>query len=342
MSARGPLVHGAILVVAAALAYRSYSREETSAPKTGAAELWGGRPDQIQEVRFEYKNGSLRLEPRQDTHGRYFVGTVVKTPEPPKAPAPAGSAEPPAPPPPAAPKTSHFISTKDGEDLVATLAPLQAMRVLGKVEDAQRGDFGLDIDEGKLFVRIGGQERGIAFGGATPGGTDRYATDPTSGNAYVVSGAIFRDLTSADQRLIEHRLHGFEDTAPRRVKVTVGEASRELVRTPDRKDSWSRPETPAEKDETVTNWLSKLDRLRTTTYLAEKPEPPIAPTDVVVRVDYSDERKPIGFVEIVRRPPLTGDKPEYAIRTELTRWYADIVRSAGEQLDQDAKSLVGP
>ena len=51
------------------------------------------------------------------------------------------------------------------------------------------------------------------FGGTTPGGTDYYAKDAATGNAYVVAGSIVRDLTNADQRLVEHELHGCEDDA---------------------------------------------------------------------------------------------------------------------------------
>jgi hypothetical protein len=39
---------------------------------------------------------------------------------------------------------------------------------------------------------------------------------------------------------------------------------------------------------------------------------------------------------------MTGekDRPEYFARTEHTRWYATVLRSTAEQIDQDVKSVV--
>lgn len=340
---RSVTLHGAVLAVAGLLAFRSWTKGEDTGPKHGETELWPGTPAQVQEVRFESKGGTIRLEPREDSHGRYFIGTVKKNPNPAdkdKKTPPAGSASvPPEPPKVEEPKTARFVSTKDGEDLVAQLAPLRALRVLGKVTDKQKTEFGLDQDEGKLFVRMAGKERSLVFGASTPGGTDRYARDMGDGNAYVVSGTILRDLMSADQRLLEHKLHAWEDSAVKRVKITAGTASRELQKSTEKKDAWTKLGAPAEKDETASNWMSKVDRLHITTYEGEKLDPPVAATDVIVKIEYFDERKPIGFLEIARRPG-TGDKPEYVVRTEHTRWYASLIRSQAEQIDQDIKSVV--
>lgn len=338
-------LHGALLALSGILAFRTWTKGEDTAPKHGETDLWPGAPEQVQEVRFESKVGTLRLEPREDSHGKYYIGTVKKNPEPPQPKKPEDQAKasstPPPPPPSTEPKITHFIATKDGDELMATIAPLRALRVLGKPTGAQKTDFGLDQEEGKLFVRMSGKERELIFGGPTPGATDRYATDQGTGNAYVISGNILRDLTNADQRLTDHRMHSWEDATAKRVKITVGTATRELIRSTDKKDAWTKPAAPAEKDETATNWMSKVDRLRVTSFEGEKLDPPPAQADVIVKLDYYDEHKPIGFLELVRRPG-TGDKPEYVARTENTRWYASVIRSAAEQIDQDVKSVLTP
>jgi hypothetical protein len=345
MIAKGLFVHVGILAVAAGLAYRSWTADGTTAPKTGETELWAGSPDQVREIRYESKAGSLALQPHEDKAGKYFVGTTVKNPQPtPPAPAPSASqsidGKDKAPEKPAEPKTASFIATKDGEELVKMVAPLRALRVLGKVTDAQKTDFGFDKEEGKLSVKYGDQERMLVFGGTTPGGADYYAKDVATGNAYVVAGNIVRDLTNADQRLVEHKLHAWDEGAAKRMKITAGTATRELVRNPDKKDAWTKPDAPTEKDETASNWLTKIDRLRTTSYEGDALHPPPAPADYVFKIEYFDERKPIGFVELVRHPAEDG-KVDYVARTEQTRWYATVLRSQGEQIDQDLKSVVG-
>jgi hypothetical protein len=337
---RGLVGHGVTLVIASVLAVRTWTYDETKAPKHGETELWAGNPDQVQEVRFESKAGTLVLEPRRDSNGPYFVGEVhrVATPPPEKKDGAQSQSEPPPPP----PKVGYFVATKEGEELMETLAPLRALRVLGKVPDAQKADFGFDKEEGRLHVRIGGVDHALVFGGTTPGGSDYYVKDASSGNAYVVSGTILRDLTSADQRLLERNLHAFEEGKLKRVKITALGATRELVKSAEKKDAWTKPSEPNGKDETATNWLSKLSRLHVTNYEGEKLEPPVTPADIVLKVEYFDEHKPIGFLELAHRPGEKPDKPEYVARTEHTRWYATVIRSAAEQIEQDEKSVVNP
>jgi hypothetical protein len=338
---RGLTIHGVLLAAAAVTAFRTWTYDESKAPKHGETDLWSGTPEQVQEVRFEAKAGTLSLEPRQDSFGKYYIGHVKKAPQPPE-PKKDGDQSQAEPPPSNEPKLAHFIATKEGEQLIDSVAPLRALRVLGKITGPQKVDFGLDKEEGKLYVRVGGKEHRLVFGGTTPGGSDYYVTDPATGDAYVVAGSIFRDLTSADQRLLERNLHGFEDSAVKRVKITVGNASRELVRSTDNKEFWSKPDSPKQKDETATNWMTKVSRVHVVSYEGEKIQPAPAPADMVVRIDYFDERKQIGYLELVRRAGEKPDKPEYVARSEHTRWYASVIRSSAEQVDQDTKSVIAP
>jgi hypothetical protein len=335
---RGLAAHGAIFAVAALFAYRTWTYDESKEPKHGETELWPGTPDQVQQVEFEAKGGSLTLEPHQDTNGRYFVGEVKK---PPGVEVKSPNSSEPAPP----PKVTdiHFIAVKEGQDLLETLAPLRALRVLGKVTGNQQTEFGFDKEEGKLRLREGGKEHTLVFGASTPGGSDYYVKDAATGDAYVVAGSIYRDLSSADSRLVEHNLHGFESSAVERVKLTAGSASRELVRSASKKDAWTKPVAPNDHDDTATNFITKLERLHTVNYEGETLNPPPTAADLVIKVEYFDAHKQIGFLELVRRPPIEkSDKPEYAARTEHTRWYATVIRSAAEQLDQDVKSVLTP
>ena len=115
------------------------------------------------------------------------------------------------------------------------------------------------------------------------------------------------------------------------------------MRSADKKDAWTKPSAPNDKDETATNWLTKVDRLRTTSYEGDALHPPPAPRDYVLQD------------RVLRRPqanrlprrssgtiPATTDKTDYVARTEQTRWYATVIRSQAEQIEQDIKSVVTP
>src|SRR5437773_5916714 len=134
---RGLAVHGALLAAATLFAFKTWTYDESKAPKHGETDLWSGTVDQVQEVKFDAKGGAgtLSLEPRQDSFGKYFIGHVKKAPQPePKKDGDQSQSEPPL----CEPKLAHFIATKEGEQLVDSVAPLRALRVLGKMSAAQK------------------------------------------------------------------------------------------------------------------------------------------------------------------------------------------------------------
>ena len=101
-----------------------------------------------------------------------------------------------------------------------------------------------------------------------------------------------------------------------------------------KKNAWANPGAPDAQDETAGNWMSKLVRLRVMKHV-EKPRAP----KVIVQVEYFDGRKQIGFVELSRSTGSDG-KPEYLVRTEYTRWYAQVFKTSAEQVEQDLKSVL--
>ncbi len=353
-------VHVFLFVGSAVLGLQAWTSEDDPNKKQVAAELWSGRLSDLQRIEFRTDKKLVALEPKQDEAGRYFVGTVETQKAPPKpaagadAGAPAASphdphggdhADPHAPAPAAGDgKPMRFISLSKGEELANGLVTLKASRVLGKIAPERLGEFGFDKAEfGTLKVVISGKEHNLALGEKTPGGSDRYVRNPDTGDAYVISGTIANDLSSADNRLVEREFHDFGEEKIAKVVIKGKDSSREIVRHAEEKDFWARSDSPATKDETVSNWMTKLERLRVTNY-TETVEPPPAPEDQVVRVEYFNDRgKSLGHIEVVKLSAKDAkDRPEYVARSERTRWYATVLRSTAEQIDQDLASVLAP
>jgi len=345
---RGSLgLHVGLFVAASALALRAWTAEDEPNKKPIAAELWSGRVTDVSRIEYRTDKKLVVLEPKEDEGGRYFVGTIepLATAKP-KA-APDAGAPPPGHPPHEVPESKEpkrFISLTKGNELAESVASLKASRVLGKLAPERIGDFGFDKTEfGTLDVVVGGKKHSLAFGEKTPGGSDRYARDTATGEAYVIPGLIANDLTSADNRLIEREFHDFGEEKIGKVVLKAATGGREVVRHAVEKDFWARPESPDTKDETVSNWMTKVDRLKVTTYV-EALDPPAKPEDEVVSLEYwSDHGRKLGFIELVRRPSKDGkEKPDYVARSERTRWYATVLRSTAEQIDQDLSSVLAP
>ncbi|EYF05291.1 DUF4340 domain-containing protein [Chondromyces apiculatus] len=328
---RGFFVHLALLVVAAAFAVGVWTRDKKAAAQSQAdVTVWQGRADDVERIAYEGKKKKVVLEAKKDKVGRYFIGSSEREAAAPEGEKPAED-EPQG-------KQVTFVSVGGAEKLAEMLAPLKALRGIGRIGDDRAAEFGLDAPEGTLTVTIKGAERRLTFGAATPGGADRYARDPGSGEVYAVKGDIFRDLDQADSRLLERDLHEWRDVDVTAAKVTAGDRSRELRRSSggDGKKFWADPGSEGQADETAGNWMTKLDRLRPTEYLPAAPEG----REVVVRVDYMGAGGALGFVELVKVPGTAGGKAEYSLLTERLRLNGKVPATLAEQVEQDLGAVV--
>ncbi|AUX44047.1 hypothetical protein SOCE26_055070 [Sorangium cellulosum] len=343
---RSFFVHLGLLVAAALFATLVWTRDKKAAALAVAdVTVWAGRAEDVESITFEGKSKKVTLEARKDKEGRYFVGTTERKATPP-AEKPKDDVhgagddhdhdEAPAEPEPAV-KTTTFVSVGAGNKLAEALAPLKALRAVGRIPDDRASEFGLSEPEGTLTIKVRGAERKLVLGAATPGGSDRYARDEATGEVYAIKGDIYRDLDTAESRLLERDLHEWKDVDVARARVIVADKRREVVRGGDEgKKFWADPASPEQNDETVGNWMSKLDRLRPTEYVATLPEQ----KDVVVRVEYAGRSGDLGFLELVKGPPGASGKPDYFLVTERTRLHGKVPSGLAEQVEQDVGAVV--
>jgi hypothetical protein len=331
-------VHAGVLALACALGLSVWSGDGSESAEAGASsgskvEVWGGSADAIESIRFESAKLAVSLEPKKDGEGRYYVAKLDKEEGGPHD-ASAVDAGAPAP----GKRTSlRFIGVKTAEELAKQLAPLMALRKVGQVEPKRAEEFGLDKPDGTLKVKIGGAEHGLVFGGTTPGGQERYAKELGTNVVYAVAGELLSNLAAAESRLLERDLHAFPSLDVTRVRVSKGAKSREIVALPEKKGGWADPATPTKLDETAGNWMSKLDRLHVQAYV-EAPKTPLRREDAAVRIEYFAGSKPLGFLELYKVPGEKGS--DYLVKTERTRWAAQVLTSAAEQVDQDLGSVL--
>ena len=343
---KGLSLHGALLVAASVLSFWVWTKEGAEPPDERLqAEIWGGSPTAIDSVRFESENLKVELVPKQDGQGRYYEGKLEKKGS--DAPPPVNPHAPPGQPPPQPPKadaakkaptTTRFVAVTSGEKLFEKLAPMAAFRSVGKPDPKRAAEFGLDKPQGTLHVSVGGKKHALVFGGITPGGSDRYAKDKTTGEVWAIPGDVADSFLYADSRLIERDLHGFPKEDIKQLKIARGPRSRELVRIEGKNDAWADGTNPAKADETAGNWVNKIDNLRAMEYVDPKQRPSGAEA-AVARIEYfGPGSRRLGHVDIVR----FGQAPnaEYYVRTEQTRWLAKIAKTSGEQIEQDVASVL--
>ncbi len=332
MSSFRPLgMHLGVLALSGLLALRM-ANDQAHTP-ANATIVFDQAPETVLGIRYDGSERAVRLERRQDAVGRYFEGTSTQVVAPSPAVADAGAAAPKE----GASRTRRFVAVEAASELLDSMHPLLALRALGKLEVGRSADFGfLDGGGEKLSLLTGTGERVLTIGGGTPGGADFYVRDE-AGEYYVVAGGLVREVRDASVRLLQRRFHLFDSDRVHSVRITFGEASRELERLAGVGEAWA-SRGAGEQDEMASNWMSKLGRLRVSTY----PDEPIS-AEALFRVDYFDSQQAkLGHFELASVTLPDSEESSFLARSETTRWYGTILRATGEELLSDVSGVVRP
>jgi hypothetical protein len=148
--------------------------------------------------------------------------------------------------------------------------------------------------------------------------------------------------------MVDRRLHTFDLMDFDRIKLTAGGKSKEFVqvgRESRATAGFAPAKTPDKKDQMAKNWHDSLWRLFPTELLGKGEEPPGKLT-TLLRVDYTDGKDGVGWVEIARAEGGAGTISEEAapskgdlyVRSEHTAGWNKI--PSGGQLVPDAEKLI--
>ena len=84
--------------------------------------------------------------------------------------------------------------------------------------------------------------------------------------------------------------------------------------------------------------MSKVGRLRLQQYV-ETVTVPILPEYQIVRIEYFDAKKNIGFLDLVEIPESKGNAG-FLVNTEYTRWHGQVPKASAEPVEQDLGAVL--
>ena len=352
MTGRALAVQGGIAVLGLVTVYATWQREPEHAP--GAVTVIDASKSDVTLVRYEDESSSVDMTRGKTGDEKDGVWLhIVSKPKPEAKPDP--KADPKAPPKPEAkpapvPPPRDLPGAENARKIFDQFAPLVSMRAFGVLDANKLKELGLDNPKRKLEVTVKGDVRRYDIGQpATQTSGEAFLRDTRDGRVYLMPRAMLSELQNAGH-MVDRRIHTFDMMDFDRIKLTAGGKSKEFVQVgrESRATSGFAPaKTPDKKDQMAKNWHDSLWRLFPTEQLGKGEEPAGGKINIVLRVDYTDGKESVGWVEIGRTEgggagalseEASAPKADLYIRSEHTAGWNKI--PSGGQLIPDAEKLI--
>ena len=240
-----------------------------------------------------------------------------------------------APPPP----ERELRGNDTAEQLLERLSPPMATRDLGVATPERRVALGLDGSSKRIRLETGrglATSRSLEFVVSTPpGASGAYLMSP-DGHLWLVQDSLVQDLSAASSRLVDRRLHAFRSDEPDALQLQLDGRTRAFVV---RKTQGATRVAPAENPDAqspeATAFADRAWRLTPIEILGRGETPREGTPAVVLRVDYTRDRRPLGFLEVAR----AGN--EWYARTEHTVGWARLPAQSGTLREQAERLEAG-
>jgi hypothetical protein len=359
MTGRSLAVQGGIAALGLVTMYATWQRDPEHAP--GAVTVIDASKSDVTRIHYEDETSAVdftRGDTGDDAGIRLRLVTKPKPETKPDAAKPdqtkpyqtkpdqktaaKNEVKPPAPPPP-----RDLPGADNAKHVYDQFTPLTSLRAFGVLDAAKLKELGLDNPKRKLEVTVKGAVRRYDIGQpAVSTGGESFLRDTSDGRVYLMPRNMLMDLQNASH-LVDRRLHAFEPADYDHIKLTSGGKQKEFVvigRESPKTASLAPAKTPDKRDQTAKNWHDALWRLFPSELLGKGEEPPGGKVGVILKVEYSDGKKSVGWTEIGRVETGSGVSEDAAAggelyaRTEHTAGWSKV--PAGGQVVTDAQKLL--
>jgi hypothetical protein len=345
MTGRGAAIQGGLAAAGLLAVYLTWQREPEHAP--GAVVVIEAVKADVTHVHYTDDNNAVDFERGRDSGGPDVWIHLAPTAKAAPKPNPKSDANPKAKPDTKTPEPPRdLLGSEPATKVLEGFAPLISPRAFGQLDPAKLKELGLEAPTRKLEVTVRGEARRFDIGQPDKAtGGEAFLRDARDGRVYLLPRGMLADLQNPNH-LIDRRLHTFEIADFDRLALSAGGKQKEYLqinREQRGKSAFAPAKTPDKPDQMARNWHDAVWRAFPSEILGRGEEPPAGKPSVVLRVDYTEGGKPVGFMEFARAESPGGLSEEvpsadvYA-RTEHTAGWLKL--STGAQLISDAQKLI--
>ncbi|MCB9779654.1 MAG: DUF4340 domain-containing protein [Alphaproteobacteria bacterium] len=339
---REVLIYGGLLAALLVGAWFQHNADPPADDEEGVVMI-AGDADDLTRIVWKGDAGTVTIDRKTDDHGDYLWVVHEKEEErtiPPEVSADGEEPELPLPPPEVETIVTRkvFKASDKGDELVADLSPLRALRRLDDVDDDKRAQIGLTEPTGSLELTRGGKTTTVQIGAEAYGTKDLYV-QTEAGEIFLVDDQVLKTLEYAQTRLPDRDLWSFDKPGIQRATITMGERSRTVEqKNPDDPKASTWADADGSSDEQIQTWLDKVLKLRGTTYV--DPDDEDAPTDLQLRFSLtlapSAKDDKAETVEILQ----DGEDGDWYGRSEHTRGTLKLLKAPTKAVAEDVEGLV--
>lgn len=334
--------YGVLLAAGLGVAYwASLPKAEGEEEKVS---IYSVDPKAVAEVAYETKEVQAKAVRRDDS--RYWIDhTRTEIPLPPPAPKDQKPGEKPPEPVAQEPKVTkeRFLSNDKMDELLKSLSPLKAVRVIGKVDAAGLKDFfGEEGPKDKVtFKSSDGKEYSLFLGKKSYGSKNRFAMEAGEGGRVVlVEDSAFENLERAPQRMYERKLVSFELDDVSKVEVKADGKTKKLAHTQRNKEGtllWTDDEENAQPKPSYDSWMDKIAKLRLTGYAEEADEATVKDLKPFLEVVFEREGKVQDTLVFKKQ---AGEKPTYWIYSDFLKAHVKVGQARVEPIEKDVSAIL--
>lgn len=309
-------------------------------------------PKAVAEVTFT-SDVVKAVADRRDGDNRYWIEhTKTEAAKEEKKDDPAKTKDVPATPAPAAPVTppkvtkERFLANDKMDELLKSLNPLNAVRVIGKVDDASLKDFfGEAGPKDKITVKgADGKVFGLFLGKKSYGSKNRFAMEEGEGGAkgrvVLIEDQGFENLERAPLRMYERKIVSFELSEVSKAEVKAGGKAKRLAHTQRDKNGellWTDDEENAQQKPSYDSWMDKLGKLRLTEFATPADEAALKDVKPYLEVTFERDGK---VQDTLVFKKAGGDTPVYWVYSDFLKTHAKVVQSRVEPIEKDIGAIL--
>lgn len=234
----------------------------------------------------------------------------------------------------------RFLGNEKMGEFLAMFAPLQALRVIGKVDAAQLKEYGLDDQSSKIVIKSGGQTLQLVLGKKSYGNRNQFALE--GDRVILIDGQEIENFERAQYRLFDRRLVAFEFDEVDKTLVTVGDRSKRMVHTQRDKNGeliWAAEQDPATAVSSYGLLMDRIGKLRVSTYISPDKQEQLKQLTPYFEIAFEKDGKVKDRLLVFKQTSADG-KSEYFARSDFLNMYVQLANARMEVIEKDVEQVV--